>query len=110
MFAKGSNWIPADSFQERISLSYIELLLKSAVEANMNMLRVWGGGVRLDGLLCLYFKLNILNRIMINSFNTDSISVLASKDEFCDRHIIFLLVYSEWSTHSQCKIESEATN
>jgi beta-mannosidase len=46
IFAKGSNWIPADSFQERIKPSYVEQLLRSAAEANMNMLRVWGGGVR----------------------------------------------------------------
>lgn len=45
IFAKGSNWIPADIFQERITVSYLELLMKSAVEVNMNMLRVWGGGV-----------------------------------------------------------------
>ena len=45
VFMKGSNWIPANSFQERITGAYIERLLVSAVEANMNMLRVWGGGV-----------------------------------------------------------------
>ena len=45
IFAKGSNWIPADSFQERIKQSYVKQLLQSAVEANMNILRVWGGGV-----------------------------------------------------------------
>lgn len=44
-FAKGSNWIPADSFQERITPKYIESLLQSAKDANMNMLRVWGGGI-----------------------------------------------------------------
>ncbi|GBM74431.1 Beta-mannosidase [Araneus ventricosus] len=44
-FAKGSNWIPADSFQERVTPQYIEDLLQSAKEANMNMLRVWGGGI-----------------------------------------------------------------
>ncbi|XP_055949322.1 beta-mannosidase-like [Argiope bruennichi] len=44
-FAKGSNWIPADSFQERVTPQYIENLLQSAKEANMNMLRVWGGGI-----------------------------------------------------------------
>lgn len=44
-FAKGSNWIPADSFLERVSPDYVENLLQSAKDANMNMLRVWGGGV-----------------------------------------------------------------
>ena len=48
---KGSNWIPADSFQERISTDYLRHLLSSAKIANMNMLRVWGGGVRIYQLL-----------------------------------------------------------
>lgn len=44
-FAKGANWIPADQFQTRVSAEQYEDLLQSAVEANMNMLRVWGGGI-----------------------------------------------------------------
>lgn len=42
---KGSNWIPANSFQELVSESHLTWLLKSAKEANMNVLRVWGGGI-----------------------------------------------------------------
>ncbi|CAF1086479.1 unnamed protein product [Adineta steineri] len=45
IFIKGSNWIPADAFQERITREYLERLLYSTAEANINMLRVWGGGV-----------------------------------------------------------------
>lgn len=45
MFLKGSNWIPADSFKENITPAYLNWLLRSAKEANMNVLRVWGGGV-----------------------------------------------------------------
>ena len=44
LFAKGADWIPTDSFPTRITRSMLEGLLKSAVDANMNMLRVWGGG------------------------------------------------------------------
>lgn len=44
IFAKGSNWIPADSFPTRISDEYLEGLIRSAVETHQNMLRVWGGG------------------------------------------------------------------
>jgi beta-mannosidase len=44
-FAKGANWIPADSFARRVTPSDYERLLKDAVAANMNMLRVWGGGI-----------------------------------------------------------------
>jgi beta-mannosidase len=43
-FAKGGNWIPADSFLPRVSRARYEQLLKSCADANMNMLRVWGGG------------------------------------------------------------------
>ncbi len=44
VFARGANWIPADSFPARISAQQYEGLVRSAAEANMNMLRVWGGG------------------------------------------------------------------
>lgn len=44
-FAKGANWIPADTFVTRITPQFYEYLLQSARDANMNMLRVWGGGI-----------------------------------------------------------------
>ncbi|HEV2862187.1 MAG TPA: glycoside hydrolase family 2 protein [Pyrinomonadaceae bacterium] len=45
VFAKGGNWIPADSFPTRITRERYRHLLQSARDANMNMLRVWGGGI-----------------------------------------------------------------
>jgi beta-mannosidase len=45
IFAKGSNWIPPDSFQERVTDERFERLLRSAKLANMNILRIWGGGI-----------------------------------------------------------------
>ncbi|XP_070394199.1 beta-mannosidase-like isoform X2 [Dermacentor albipictus] len=45
VYAKGSNWVPPDIFPERITNEYVRELLLSVKEANMNMLRVWGGGV-----------------------------------------------------------------
>jgi beta-mannosidase len=45
IFIKGSNWIPSDAFQERVSDEKLERLLSAAQIANMNMLRVWGGGI-----------------------------------------------------------------
>lgn len=47
-FAKGANWIPADSFANRVTRENYYDLLQSAVDANMNMLRVWGGGIYED--------------------------------------------------------------
>ncbi|WP_226483327.1 glycoside hydrolase family 2 protein [Natrinema amylolyticum] len=44
VFAKGANWIPADALYGRITRDRYDSLLDSAVEANMNMIRVWGGG------------------------------------------------------------------
>jgi beta-mannosidase len=44
VFAKGANWIPADALYGRISRESVRDLLQSAVDAHMNMIRVWGGG------------------------------------------------------------------
>ncbi len=48
VFMKGANWIPADSFVTRMTDERYRFLLQSAVDANMNMLRVWGGGIYED--------------------------------------------------------------
>jgi beta-mannosidase len=45
IFSKGANWIPADSFTTRLTYKDYERLLGDAVKANMNTLRVWGGGI-----------------------------------------------------------------
>jgi beta-mannosidase len=45
VFAKGGNWIPADSFPSRITKDKYRYLLQSVRDTNMNMLRVWGGGI-----------------------------------------------------------------
>ncbi len=44
VFAKGANYIPQDVFVTRPSRSDYERLIRAAAAANMNMLRVWGGG------------------------------------------------------------------
>jgi beta-mannosidase len=45
VFMKGANYIPADTFLPRVTSERYRLLLQSAADANMNMVRVWGGGV-----------------------------------------------------------------
>nr|XP_046269073.1 beta-mannosidase isoform X2 [Scatophagus argus] len=45
VFLKGSNWIPAHSFQDQVTPAVLRNLLQSVVDVNMNVLRVWGGGV-----------------------------------------------------------------
>jgi beta-mannosidase len=44
VFCKGANWIPFDALPQRQTRGRLEQLLESAVWANMNMIRVWGGG------------------------------------------------------------------
>ncbi|XP_069486792.1 beta-mannosidase [Ambystoma mexicanum] len=61
IFIKGSNWIPADSFQDRVTSKVLRRLLQSAVDANMNALRVWGGGVyEQDGFYDICDELGIM--------------------------------------------------
>ncbi|MBP1846766.1 beta-mannosidase [Rhizobium petrolearium] len=44
IFCRGANWIPADALFSQTSPEKTGDLLRSAVDANMNMIRVWGGG------------------------------------------------------------------
>ncbi|MHB9108921.1 MAG: beta-mannosidase [Armatimonadota bacterium] len=44
-FAKGGNWIPDDALYTRTTPERLRGLLQSCVDANMNMLRIWGGGL-----------------------------------------------------------------
>ena len=45
VYAKGANYIPQHSFQNEVKHEDCERLLNDVVDANMNMLRVWGGGI-----------------------------------------------------------------
>jgi beta-mannosidase len=47
-FAGGANWIPDDSLLERITPARYRERVAQAAEANMTMLRVWGGGIYED--------------------------------------------------------------
>jgi beta-mannosidase len=45
IFAKGANWIPDDHFLTRITQERIVRRIDQAINAHMNMLRIWGGGI-----------------------------------------------------------------
>jgi beta-mannosidase len=45
IFVKGANWSPGDAFLTRLSRSTYEPSITDAVEAGMNLIRVWGGGI-----------------------------------------------------------------
>lgn len=48
VFMKGANYVPPDVFLPRIIKAKYDSLVDMAAAANMNMLRVWGGGVYPD--------------------------------------------------------------
>lgn len=45
VFAKGADYVPTDIFPSRSTAEHYNTLIKSAASANINMLRVWGGGI-----------------------------------------------------------------
>jgi len=45
IFCKGADWIPSDNFIPRIPHATYDRLLRMARDANMNIIRVWGGGI-----------------------------------------------------------------
>lgn len=45
VFMQGANYIPQDVFLPRVKPEQYERLLQQVKDANMNMIRVWGGGI-----------------------------------------------------------------
>lgn len=45
VFVRGANWIPDDAFPHRIDRARYEQRLEQAEFANINLIRVWGGGI-----------------------------------------------------------------
>jgi beta-mannosidase len=45
VYIKGANYIPQNSFQNKVTDKHYEKLVSDVVKSNMNMLRVWGGGI-----------------------------------------------------------------
>jgi beta-mannosidase len=45
-FIRGANWVPADAIPARVTRDDYAALLQVARDANINLLRVWGGGLR----------------------------------------------------------------
>lgn len=45
VFMKGANYIPQDNFLPRVTEARYRKTIQDAVDVNMNMLRIWGGGI-----------------------------------------------------------------
>ena len=44
VYARGANWIPCDAYETRQTPERYRDILSSCKDANMNMIRLWGGG------------------------------------------------------------------
>ncbi|WP_166422570.1 glycoside hydrolase family 2 protein [Paraglaciecola sp. 20A4] len=62
VFMKGANYIPDDSFIHRVSDARHQQVFDAVVAGNMNMLRVWGGGIYQDDT---FYELADRNGILI---------------------------------------------
>ena len=62
MFAKGANYIPMSPLLPEVTEAQYRELFRSIREANMNMVRVWGGGVYEDDL---FYELADENGILV---------------------------------------------
>ena len=62
IFAKGANYIPQDNFVPRVTDSSYRALISDVKNANMNMLRVWGGGIYENDI---FYDLCDANGIMV---------------------------------------------
>jgi beta-mannosidase len=62
IYCKGANWVPSDSFPVRTDEKTLRRLFDFAKDSNMNMLRVWGGGLYEDSL---FYRIADENGILI---------------------------------------------
>ena len=62
VFARGANIIPLDNFLPQVTHERYDKLIADALESNMNMLRVWGGGIYEDDY---FYDLCDQNGIMV---------------------------------------------
>lgn len=62
LYAKGANYIPSDAMLPSVSPERYHLLFENIVKANMNMIRVWGGGAYEDDL---FYQLADENGILV---------------------------------------------
>ncbi|ALS99783.1 beta-mannosidase [Lacimicrobium alkaliphilum] len=79
VFIKGANYIPGDSFIHRMTPQRHREYFDAARQANMNMLRVWGGGIYQDDI---FYRLADENGILIWQDFMFACTLYPADDEF----------------------------
>ena len=67
VYMKGANYIPSEMFLPRLTKADYRKIIKAAKDANMNMLRIWGGGIYEDDAfydLCDEYGINVWQDFM----------------------------------------------
>ncbi|MDF1549046.1 MAG: hypothetical protein P1P88_14575 [Bacteroidales bacterium] len=81
VFMKGANYVPIDAMLPSVSPERYKKFLQAAVDANMNMLRVWGGGIYEYDIF--YNLCDSLGILVYQDFMFAS-RMPAASEEFCD--------------------------
>lgn len=82
VFIKGSNFVPCECFTGTVKNSKYERLIQLAKEANLNMLRIWGGGVYEKDI---FYKLCDENGIMVwQDFMFACADIPENDRDFCE--------------------------
>lgn len=81
VFIKGANYIPQDNFLPRVKDSAYRALILDVKKANMNMLRVWGGGIYENDI---FYDLCDQNGIMVWQDFMFACSMYPGNKEFID--------------------------
>ncbi len=98
VFAKGANYIPQDCFPSRVdSMKYVRLI-SNAVKMNMNMLRVWGGGIYENDL---FYDLCDRNGILVWQDFMFACSMYPGDDKFLEN-------VKEEVTENICRLRTHA--
>ncbi len=71
MFAKGANYIPQDALLPSVTTERYQTLFRDIKEANMNVVRIWGGGTYEDDR---FYDLADENGILAGSSSRKSLS------------------------------------
>ena len=79
VFAKGANHIPNDMFLNRVTKDVYEWEINTAVKSNLNMLRVWGGGIYEDDY---FYELCDRNGILVWQDFMFACSMYPGNDDF----------------------------
>lgn len=111
VMARGANFVPMDQLEGRLSSEAHKIAVQSASKANMNMIRVWGGGmVPLDSFydtcdeegILIYHDMMFVDEEGHRPFETDTVSKEI-------RHLVRSLASHPsllvWNGCNECSVE-----